>query len=437
VFGLIAVSRRTLGASIGIIVTSMLIWPEYLRIPLGLFEASAPRLIALMLLVKAFVAGKHRLRPVTQVDRLVLAIWVWIIFAAFISFSATSHLVQMIGRGFDTVLIYYVARVCVNSKDDLRECAKWLIYSCVIMGLLGAVETITTYTPYAGMDSYRAWAWVTKEDQFRYGFLRAKSSMSIHIYFGMAMMLVTGMLWAINKGIPLGSFGKLGIALGMLGVMSSMSSGPWLGGALMFGFGLYRLKPRMIRPSIYLVIALAILLEIASNRHFYNLIDYLALDPHTAWYRTRLLEVAAGHLSEFWIIGVGDKWPHHWGELLDGRGHVDVVNHFLIVALYGGFAAMLMYIASHAIAIGYIRKMWQAKKNEDLKLVGFNLACCLIALDISSLSVGLFGPPLLLSHMLLGLMVSVTNMSDKDDLVRVDVDIGHPASRAGLSPKYP
>jgi hypothetical protein len=81
--------------------------------------------------------------------------------------------------------------------------------------------------------------------------------------------------------------------------------------------------------------------------------------------------------------------------------------------------------------------MWQAKKNEALKVVGFNLACCLIALDISSLSVGLFGPPLLLSHMLLGLMVSVTNMSDKDDLVRVDVDIGHPASRAGLSPKYP
>jgi hypothetical protein len=435
--GLISINRRTSGAGIGIMVASMLIWPEFLRIPLGLFEVSAPRLIALMLLVKAFSSGKHRLTPTTRVDRLVLAIWVWTILAALITSSTSSHITQMIGRGLDTVLMYYVVRMHVTCKDDLRECAKWLIYSAVIMGILGMVETSTTRTPYAGMDAFRSWAWIAKEDQFRYGFLRAKSSMSIHIYFGMAMMLMTGMLWSINRGVPLGRMGKIGIVFGVLGTMSSMSSGPWLGCALMFGFGLYRLKPRMIRPSIYLILVMALLLEIASNRHFYNLIDYLALDPHTAWYRTRLLEVAASHLSEFWIVGVGAQWPHHWGAILDGRGHVDVVNHFLIVALYGGLPAMFMYIATHSIAISYVKKQWQSDNNESLKLIGFNLACVLLALDFSSLSVGLFGPPLLLSHMLLALMVSVTHMRDSEVPPETDPYTIPPVFHRGLVIKHP
>jgi hypothetical protein len=125
-----------------------------------------------------------------------------------------------------------------------------------------------------------------------------------------------------------------------------------------------------------------------------------------------LIEVAVTHVSDFWLIGVGSNWPHHWGPILDGRNHVDVVNHFLIVALYGGLPAMFLYIASHYHAVKYVIAFRKSEDNPQLRLVAFNLVCVLLSLDFSSLSVGLYGPPQILSYMLLGLIVSVTQMRE-------------------------
>jgi hypothetical protein len=120
------------------------------------------------------------------------------------------------------------------------------------------------------------------------------------------------------------------------------------------------------------------------------------------------LEVAASQLYEFWLIGVGSNWPHHWGLLLDGRLHIDVVNHFLIVALYGGLPAMFLYILSHWYALKRIVALFRSTGDSTVSKVAFHLGIVLVALDFSTLSVGLFGPPLPLSNMLLGLIVSVT-----------------------------
>jgi hypothetical protein len=405
-----ALSLRASGAAVGILVASMLVWPEYLRIPMGLFEASAPRLIALMLIGRALVRGKHRELRSCRADKIVLAIWGWTILAAIIAGAMSSHVTSLIGRGFDTVLMYFVVRFYITSAENLKELMRWLSYVAIIMGILGIVETTSSWSPYGGMVAFRTWSWFPIEDQFRSGFMRAKGSTEIHIYFGIAMMLVTGILWSINKGFPFRRIGRWAILLGVLGTLSSMSSGPWLGCMLMFVFALYRTKTIWILRSIYLLVAIGLFLEVASNRHFYNLIDYVTLDPHTAWYRARLLEVAASHLSEFWLVGVGSQWPHHWAETLDGRNHVDIVNHFLLVALYGGLPALFMYIASHCIAISYVIDFWKSNADIPLRLVAFNLACVLIALDFSSMSVSLFGPPQILAHILLALIVAVTHM---------------------------
>jgi hypothetical protein len=418
VFGLLALSRKNSGTAIGILVASILVWPEFLRIPIGLFEASAPRLIALMLIVQVLVRGRHRAVPSCGVDHIVLVIWIWTILASYIAdWSFSPHVIQMIGRGFDTVLIYFVVRFCVTSIENLKGLGRWLILVAVIVGILSVIETITTYSPYAGARTFRSWEGFgsSDESQFRHGFLRAKGSTSIHIYFGMSIALITGMLWSIIKSFPL-SGGRLAIVLGILGTLSSMSSGPWIACALMFALGLYRNKPTLIPPSIFLVVLLGFILELASNRHFYNLIDYLVLDPQTAWYRTRLLEIAASNVSEFWLIGVGSNWPVHWGMLLDYRESIDIVNHFLIVALNGGLLALVLYGASHYLAFRYLITFWKSDVGIPLRLVAFNLGCVLFALDFSSMTVSFFGPPLLISYVLLGLIVAVTQMRHASNL---------------------
>lgn len=406
-FSLVAFTRKSQGAAVGVLIFSMIVWPEYLRFPLLAFDSSIPRFLALLLLANAVFKGKFRTAAKCDVDRIVLGIWIWIFVAAVVTGAPFEHISQMIGRGLDTVLMYFVVRAYIQSADDFKQMAWWLALAILVMAPLGIGEAVTGKSPYSGMTDMRGWHWIEKDNEYRLGLLRARASTSVHIYFGLAMMLITGIYWSAYNGLQQSRLGKLIILLGVLGALSSMSSGPWLACALMFALGLYRYRPDLIKPSLWMLLLASLVLELASNRHFYNLIDYLALDSHTAWYRTKLMEVAFSRLEEFWFLGVGANWPHHWGALLDGRQHIDVVNQFLIVALYGGLPAAYLYILSHWRAIAKVVRLWKAPgKNE--KVLAFHLAAMLVALDISSLSVGLFGPPLLLSHILLALIVSVT-----------------------------
>ncbi len=409
VFTLVALSQRRSGNAIGLLIVSTLIWPEYLRIPTGFIEISVPRLVAFALILKAFVGGKNREITTCRADRLVFMLWVWTILASIIAGSPFAHTTQMIGRGLDTVLMYFVVRFYIVSSDDLVYLSKWLAFTLLVMSTLGVLEAVTGNSPYEFTASFKK-IWIEKDVEFRQGLRRASASTSSSIFFGMAMMILTGIYLAIQRGILQHRFGWTVIVVGLAGVLSCMSSGPWLGSALIFAMGLFSYKPNLIRPALFAILLAFVMLEIASNRHFYNLIDYLALDSHTAWYRTRLMEIAVSRLFDYWLVGVGGDWPHHWANLLDGRDHIDVVNHFIIVALYGGLPAMFMYIATHYIAVSRIVALWKTSGANGIGLTAFFLAAVLLALDFSSLSVGLFGPPLLLSNVLLALAIGVTDL---------------------------
>jgi hypothetical protein len=406
IFGAMALSRRQAGSALGVVILSMMLWPEYLRIPLGIAEMSAPRIIGLVLLVQSFSKGIHRNIRFQNVDVLVLCIWGWTIFATIVAGSEKSQITQMIGRGLDTVLMYFLARVLIRGPRDVRDLFFWLAMTAIVMGVVGGIESVSSRSPYSSMTDYRVWQSIEKEDEYRLGFLRAKASTSTHIYFGMAMTVILGMLWACSGFTRSRLIFRVGITAALVGVLSSMSSGPWMGCILVFVLYGFAARVSWIRPATYGILLLALLMELISNRHFYNLIDYLALDPHTAWYRTRLLEVAFSNWRDFWIIGVGSNWPQHWADLVDGRDHIDVVNNFLIVALYGGIPATLMYVSTHVIGIRLAAKSWRETADNRRRNLVFGLSATLIALDIASMSVGLFGPVLLLSNILLGVLIS-------------------------------
>ncbi|MBL4666557.1 MAG: hypothetical protein JKY04_04205 [Sneathiella sp.] len=397
------------GFSLGLLIMVLLVWPEYLRIPLGIMQMSAPRLVAVFLLIKFLINGRQRSMTFGRVDTYIGILWLWIIFANILAGAEFSEITSKIGYGFDTVLMYMVARLAIQEKRDLKDLALPLALTALLMCVAGVVETTTSYSPYRGLDSFRPWQWFVKTDEFRLGFLRAKASTSVHIYFGMSMMMITGILWSLRSDKRIRTLCKYAALLAALAALSSMSSGPWLALIILVVCNAYIFKPALIKPTLIPFGFLAVFLELASNRHFYNLIDYLALSSHTAWYRTRLLEVAANQWHEFWLVGVGGNWPHHWGALLDSRLHIDVVNHFLIVGLYGGFPAMILYVAAHLRALKQIRRCRTQSKDEAQRVIIFGLGATLVALDVSSMSVGLFGPPLLLSNILLGLLISVSS----------------------------
>jgi len=291
-----------------------------------------------------------------------------------------------------------------------------LAVTALIMGGLGTYEAITTYSPYSNMISYRSWSWINKPPEFRYGFLRAQASTSVPIYFGMAMMLLAGWLWSLRGFSKKKFFHSVIVLASISAALSSMSSGPWIACFMLITLSFYQGREKLIKPSLYIFIFIAILLEIISNRHFYNLIDYIALNSQTAWYRTRLLEVAFVNLHEYWLFGVGSEWPHHWAMQLDGRKHIDIVNHPLIIALQAGLLGMFLYIYTHYLAIKHVVRIWGSSHGLAQKKLIFMLTATLVALDASSMSVGLFGPPLLMSYLLIGAIMSRSSIKVENDM---------------------
>lgn len=406
IFVVMSLSRREPGAALGILIISMLVWPESLRVPFGIVQMSAPRLVAIFLLFKFISRGRHRKINFGKVDKLIIWIWAWTIMATIFAGAETTQVTQMIGRGLDTVLMYFVARMAILGSKDIKSFYWGLGVTALVMCAAGAYEAITWSSPYHRFNNGASR--VHGFEEIRYGFLRAQASTAVSIYFGMAMMLVTGFIWAVRGYIKKSIISKGILIAVVIATLSSMSSGPWIALFTLIAMNLYYAKPSFIKPSLYMILIMSIAMEIASNRHFYNLIDYIALNSATAWYRTRLMEVAVSRWQDYWLVGVGSGWPHHWAGLLDGRLYIDVVNNFIIIALYGGLPALFMYVAAHIIAVK--RTMYAFNESKDLarKKLLFGLSAALIALDLSSLSVGLYGPALLLSYILMGMIMSVS-----------------------------
>ncbi len=409
-FVFLALSRRNGGAALGVLVISMLLWPEFIRVPLGLVQMSAPRFVAFFLLFKLFSRAKRQGMRFGKVDTLVIALWLWTVFATLMADAETAQVTQMIGRGLDTTLMYFIARFSLANQKDIHGLILMLGIGAVIMCAAGVYEAVTWHSPYQRLTGGAAR--IEGYSEIRMGMLRAQVSTQQSIYFGLAMMIVTGILWALRGFVEKVFAFRLALAASLIAALSSLSSGPWIGVAALVGANLYFNRISWIKPTLYLLLAMSVVLEIVSNRHFYHLIDYFALDPRTAWYRTRLVEIAFSQWQDYWLVGVGSQWPHHWAAMLDGRQHIDVVNNFIMIALYGGLPAMFMYIASHVVAFKWGIAAFKETASMPRQKLLFGLMATLLALDFSSLSVGLFGPPLLLGSILLGLLVSGAAIQD-------------------------
>lgn len=403
-FCILAIFKRP-GYALGLLISSSLLWPEYLRFSVGIAEMSVPRLVGIVLFARLALNGRMLKSKMNNVDIFVLLIWFWGIFAAFMS-EGGLPISRMVGTGLDTVLIYFVARWSMYSVLDIRDFSKPLIITALIMTAFAVSESITYYSPYHQLEQYRAWENIGQAAGERLGFLRARVSTSVPIFFGLAMVLLAGLIWTTHGFAKRKYWAYLGVASAVLGALTSLSSGPWVGCAILFGCTALSKRTYLIKPILYAILAMMVFIEIASNRHFYHMINYLGLSGGTAWYRVKLMEVMISHLDEFWAFGIGGRDTSHWVKEIGGQASLDIVNHFLLIAYLSGVPFVLLYVTAHAAAVWKGIQAFRERNNKQVKDMIFYAMAALIALDITSFSVGIYGPALIMSYIMLGILTT-------------------------------
>jgi len=388
---------------------AVLTWyPGNMTAKVGTVDFSASRIVAMVMIVSLLVRpGQLRKFRLILLDKLVIVFFVCQILAGIITAPILSEfLINRAGAVFDLVLPYFAVRLTLIEKQQYLKFLKYLLIIASPLALLGLCEAVTGYNVFSPLHKYAAWGDTGEYiPGMRFGFHRARVSFPVHIHFGL-FFAMTGALCAglfrsvrTNKWIYMGAMGILG-----MGVFASMSSGPVLAAFVSCVFIVFFNYRHYWKPALISVVALCSIVEIASNRHFYDVMGDFTMDSRTAWYRSRLMDVAffEGGMKGHWLTGYGYGVDPKWSEKIDRRDHTDIVNHYLLILSRFGLVGFLPFFAANIVALKNLLKALRMAALESDKWLVWCLMAGMLGLGGVFFTTSLFGQPRTIYYMMLG-----------------------------------
>ena len=389
---------------------SMAWYPSYITIPLGTIDFNVGRVIIVALFISLFLQTDlpRKFRIIT-LDKVVIAYFASTVLAGAVTAPALmGFLVNRAGAFFDAALPYFAVRMIIRDRQQYLKLLKALLVIAGPLALLGLYQTLTGNNPVGFLLKYHAWKGISLTREYvpenRLGFFRANVTFDVTIMFGLFFAIFgpvcAGLLRNVGANTRVWAFG---LFLTGVGVFASMSSGPLLALLLAIGFlACYRYR-QYWKTAVGVVIVMCLVVEIVSNRHFYNVVDRFTFDASTAWYRSRLMEVALSEngMAGHWLTGYGFEDPG-WGARINMTETTDMVNHYLLVLSRYGLVGFIPFMVLIVTAWRRLFKgFWGLKHDSDRWLV-WCVAGSLFGLFLAFFTVSLFGPPTTFFFVLMG-----------------------------------
>jgi hypothetical protein len=374
-------------------------YPSDLMVSVGTIDFTVRRIVVLALLVRLLLQTNkgHPFRLIL-LDKLVVAYFAAEMLAGAFSGSPLMALLEnRAGAIFDMVLPYFAVRMAIQTKRQFLQLLKGVILVAVPLAIVGFCECLTGWNPLAFLRVYETSdaAMVYYVAPERFGLTRASVGFSHSIMYGLFFAMLgptcAGLLRNTREKLVCG----ISLALMTLGVFASMSSGPVLAAVLAVAFILFFPWRRHWKTAVTAIVLLCASVEIVSNRHFYDVLGRFAFSSRTAWYRSRLIDVALfeGGMSHHWLTGYGYDMDPGWGPRLDGRSRTDTVNHYILELHRFGLMGLVPFLAVNIAAVKWVRKAYLASTATTDKWLAWCVAGSLFGLWNAMMTVSLFGPP--------------------------------------------
>ena len=408
--------------------TAALIWyPSYLTVQIGTVDFNVSRIVIIALYAALFLRGNvPKQFKLIWLDKLVLIFYGSQIIAAATNTELMALIENRAGSFFDLVLPYFAVRMIITNMERYASFLKGMTFIASLLAIVAFYESITGNNPVGYMLEYHTWSGdlTARIPEARFGFHRAQVTFSHPIMLGMFFAMLGGVCSGFLLNVRDNTLRhKIGFGLLFLGVFSTMSSGPLLTAILVILFmAFYRFR-RYWKIAVIMVVVMSVVLEIVSNRHFFEVIDRITISSRTAWYRSRLIEVALfeGGMSGYWLTGFGFVDPG-WGANIDMRSYTDMVNHYLLILSRFGIVGFIPFCGIIATAILCLYKAFRMAIFESDRWFIWCLGCGLLGLLGGLNSVSLFGQPRTVFFMILGfsgampLIVTKANSSGRHEV---------------------
>jgi len=408
-----------------IVYVAALAWyPSYLSVPVGTIDFTLRRIVILAIFAKLFLQTDLPSRfKFIWLDKLII-----IYFAAQLLAGATTteslaaFLENRGGAVFDMVLPYFAVRMIIRNKQQYLALLKGVLIIAAPLAIIGFYQCLTGNNPVGFLRKYHAWKDASRYVPIpRYGFFRADVTFPMSIMFG----LFFAMFGPVCAGIIRNAKEHktlywIGLGLMGVGIFSSMSSGPMLAALLAILFIVVYRWRKYWKPIAIIIIIMCASVETISNRHFYDVLGGFTPNPGTAWYRSKLIDVALfeGGMSGHWLTGYGPFTDPGWGPRIDGRAHTDTVNHYLLILHSYGLVGLVPFLAMCTIAIRRLVDAYKASTLDSDKWMIWCLSAGLFGLAGAFVSVSLFGQPTTIFYMVLGLCGVMPMIISRPDSLR-------------------
>ncbi len=309
-------------------------------IELGPVSLPVYRIVLAVGLLRVIVRRETIVGGTNTIDKLIVAWAGWMIFASFFhEWRPGSGPVYASGFVFNVTLVYFLTRVWCSDLSELMAVLRIVGWLLVPVAVAMLAEHMLERN-YFGM----LFGGVSDDVYVRDGRIRAQGPF--------AHPLLAGTVGAVCFPLMIGIWRRYRISatMGMVAcvaiVLASTSSGPLMSLLLGMGALLMWFRRSLLRAARWAVIGAYVSAELLMTRPAYYLISKIDLTgSSTGWHRSRLIESAFAHLSEWWLFGT-DYTVHWMGIAVDDAGrHSDITNYYLWIGVIGGFPAMLLLIA--------------------------------------------------------------------------------------------
>jgi hypothetical protein len=416
-------------------------YPTYLTVPIGTIDFTLRRIVILAIFAKLLL--------LTDLPKRIKFIWldkiVIVYFAAQLIAGATNttslraFLENRAGEIFDTLLPYFAVRMIIQNRRQYLTLLKGVLILAIPLVMVGFYECLTGRNPVGFMKEYFAWhtIWGPLQNSpwERAGFFRASVVFDHPIMYGLFFAMLgpvcAGLLAHVKKyRIPYWT----GLGLMGIGVFSSMSSGSWLAALMAVSFILFYRWRKYWKVVLVTIVIMCSIVEIISNHHFYYVFCRFALSSRTAWYRSKLLDVALfeGGMSGHWLTGFSFGVDPGWGPKIDGLPYTDMVNQYLLVLAGYGLIGFIPFVAMNVIVIKNLVRAFKAVTSDSDKWSIWCLSGGLFGLAVAFVSVSIYGSPITIYYMMVGFVGAMSTISSPLREGRAHMSISHKGSSTFL-----
>jgi O-Antigen ligase len=398
---LLAITSRREHNPVALYCAMLLVVPQFqMAIPgLGivnqLFEIDHNRMLALVILLPAalrLAIGPTAAHPKLRVMDTMVAVYLVYIFAANATAGSLTGMMRFtVYMLLDYALLYYVVTRSITDRARLIDVMASFAMGVSVIGVIGGFETMRSWLVY---ESLRIPLGVPPQDIGTYllratedgGYLRAYATAGHAIALGLVSAVIVTWQLALARTYTPKVLGVALVLMPVVGLLASVSRGPWLACAiavvlgLCFGAGA---KRRLAWMAALLPVIITVLLLLPQGRKFIDLLPFVgSVEPGSVTYRTQLIDQA---MIVFWqnpVFGALNYIDNPALEVMrQGQGIIDIVNVYVGVALPYGAIGLLLFAAPSAYALisAWLTSRRLARSDPDGEAAGRALAVSLLA----------------------------------------------------------